>query len=112
MFHDFWMPCFCLQKHANITMPRPGDEDASTGKSIGAVYDIWNRQVRTFDDVDGDGVQDAGEEIIAEYRYDGQNRRIRKFLPRYTGEGVERTLVDWTVRDDYYNQNWQLLETR
>ncbi len=94
-----------------ITMPRPGGE---TTQSLGCVYDAWNRLVLVYDDANHDGVQDVGEETLAEYHYDGLNRRIRELVriehPTPPGEAtVDDT---WEIRDDYYNSSWQLLETR
>ncbi|MDO4629414.1 MAG: RHS repeat-associated core domain-containing protein [Planctomycetia bacterium] len=52
------------------------------------VYDAWNRLVRV---TDLDGTQ------IAEYRYDGLNRRVLKITQSET-------------REYYYNKNWQCME--
>jgi len=57
-------------------------------------YDAWNRLVE---------VKDAQENYVAQYRYDGLGRRIRKYTP----DGQ-----DWTVEEFYYNAASQLLEVR
>jgi len=56
-------------------------------------YDAWNRLV---------AYTDSGDNVIAEYRYDGLNRRIAKML---AGD-------DWDRTDYYYNEAWQVLEER
>jgi len=71
--------------------PKPGAETATTSNYT---YDAWNRLVKVAD----------GETTTAEYRYDGQHRRIRK----YTAPSGD----DWTVREYYYNESWQVLEVR
>jgi len=48
-------------------------------------------------------VEDDSSNTVAEYRYDGLGRRIRKFTP--DGD-------NWRVREFYYNSAWQLLEVR
>jgi hypothetical protein len=40
---------------------------------------------------------------VAQYRYDGLGRRIRKYTP---------DSGDWVVEDVYYNASWQILEVR
>ncbi len=57
-------------------------------------FDAWNRLVKVLD----------GANPVAEYRYDGLARRIRK----YTDESGD----NWTVREYYYNRAWQVLEVR
>jgi len=57
------------------------------------VYDAWNRLV---------AYTDSGDNVVAEYRYDGLNRRIVKLL---AGD-------DWDRTDYYYNEAWQVLEER
>ena len=75
----------------NMTgVPTPSDMT----DSYTCVYDAWNRLVE---------VRDSSEAIVAQYRYDGLSRRIRK----YVADGS-----DWTVTEYYYNAGWQLLETR
>jgi RHS repeat-associated protein len=56
-------------------------------------YDAWNRLV---------AYTDSSDNVIAEYRYDGLNRRIAKLL---AGD-------DWDRTDYYYNEGWQVLEER
>jgi len=74
-----------------IAGPKPGDG----ATQVHYVYDAWNRLVRVYDDDSGD----PGN-LIAEYEYDGTNRRIEK-------------IVAGTSHAHYYfNQDWQLLEER
>jgi RHS repeat-associated protein len=55
-------------------------------------YDAWNRLVKVL----------AGETTVAEYRYDGLGRRIRKY--------TDKSGDNWTVREYYYNVSWQTLQ--
>jgi RHS repeat-associated protein len=55
----------------------------------------WNRLVKVQDD-------QQTPATVAEYRYDGTNRRIRKY--------TDKSGDDWTVREFYYNASWQALE--
>ena len=73
--------------------PKPGS--GATKQQY--VYDAWNRLVE---------VQDADDNIVAQYRYDGLHRRIRKYK-RVDGEPDT-----WEVSEYYYNENWQALEVR
>jgi RHS repeat-associated protein len=74
----------------NMTsVPKPAD---MTG-TYTCVYDAWNRLVKVSD----------GQTTVAEYRYDGLGRRIRKYVP--DGE-------NWTVTEYYYSAGWQVLEVR
>ena len=66
---------------------------ADMENSYTCVYDAWNRLVQVS----------AGATTVAEYRYDGLGRRIRKYVP--DGE-------DWTVTEYYYSAGWQVLEVR
>ncbi|MCC7408891.1 MAG: RHS repeat-associated core domain-containing protein [Phycisphaeraceae bacterium] len=59
-------------------------------------YDAWNRLTKVENE--------AGTQTIAEYVYDGQNRRVVRKV--YAGGSLDKTL------DDYFNQQWQLLEVR
>jgi YD repeat-containing protein len=70
-------------------VPKPAD---MTG-TYTCVYDAWNRLVKVSD----------GQTTMAEYRYDGLGRRIRKYVP--DGE-------NWTVPEYYYSAGWQVLEVR
>ena len=74
-----------------ISGPKPGDETTR----VHYVYDAWNRLVEVRAD-------DSGEpgDLIAEYAYDGTNRRIEKAVT----EGADTHY--------YYNQDWQLIEER
>jgi RHS repeat-associated protein len=74
--------------------PKPGAETTR----IHMKYNAWNKLVEVRADNDGD----PGD-LVAEYRYDGLNRRIAKFIP--SGGNWDRT-------DYYYNENWQCLEER
>lgn len=75
--------------------PKPGEE--TTG--IHYVYDAWNRLVAVYED-DDDGVYEpgAGDDLVAQYEYDGVNRRIEKVV---TGSSHSHY---------YYNLSWQMLE--
>jgi RHS repeat-associated protein len=92
--------------------PKPGDESMAGGTRHKYTYDAWNRLVKieTWDwnDANEDGkVQDGEVQVtgtVAEYRYDPLNRRIRKFTEPSEG--------NWTVREYYYNNQWQNLEVR
>jgi RHS repeat-associated protein len=55
----------------------------------------WDRLVKVQDD-------QQTPATVAEYRYDGTNRRIRKY--------TDKSGDDWTVREFYYNASWQALE--
>jgi RHS repeat-associated protein len=59
-----------------------------TGKTF--KYDAWNRLVE---------VRDSGNTLLATYRYDGLNRRVRET------RGA-------TTTDLYYSSDWQVLEER
>jgi len=74
-----------------ISGPKPGDEDTR----IHYVYDAWDRLVEVRADDSGE----AGD-LIAEYAYDGTNRRVEKVV---TG-GADNHY--------YYNSDWQLVEAR
>ena len=70
------------------TVPNPAD--LMTG--LTCAYDAWSRMVQVLN----------GSSVIANFRYDGQNRRIVEQFPGGTP----------LVRHAYYNGGWQLLETR
>jgi RHS repeat-associated protein len=92
--------------------PKPGDESMAGGTRHKYTYDAWNRLVKietwNWTDTNEDGkVQDGEVQVtgaVAEYRYDPLNRRIRKFTDPSEG--------NWTVREYYYNNQWQNLEVR
>jgi RHS repeat-associated protein len=70
----------------NMTkVPQPGD----WAEKYDLTYDAWNRLVKVAD----------GETTVAEYAYDGLNRRIKKKI----GEDT---------RHYYYSDQWQILEER
>lgn len=46
----------------------------------------------------------SGGTTLGEYRFDGLNRRIRKYTNPVDS--------NWTVREYYYNTSWQVLEVR
>ncbi len=72
------------------TIPKPSDLTAGyTG-----TYDAWNRLVKLVD----------GANTVAEYEYDGGNRRIVKSI--YSGGTLDHR------QHVYYNQAWQVLEVR
>ena len=58
-----------------ISQPKPGDE--TTGPHYR--YDAWNRLTAVYED-DGDGLYEPGTDdpLLAEYEYDGINRRSEK----------------------------------
>ncbi|MCH8992618.1 MAG: RHS repeat-associated core domain-containing protein, partial [Acidobacteria bacterium] len=71
------------------TMPQPDDPTSE----YDCTYDAWNRLVK---------VETTVPATVAEYSYDGPNRRIRKYVPGGTD----------SYQHLYYNFAWQLLETR
>jgi len=74
-------------KAGNMTeIPQPGDLE----EKYDLTYDAWNRLVKVVDGT-----------TVAEYRYDGLGRRIRKYVP-----GVSH----WDVTEYYYSRSWQVLE--
>ena len=83
----------------NMTLaPKPGDEAAVGGTRLRLTYDGWNHltRVESWKDLDEDGVQDAGTEdwaLVAEYQYNGQNRRITK-------------TVGQTATHFFFNESW------
>ena len=79
--------------------PQPGNETAR----VFYQYDAWNRLTGVYQD-DGDGVFEPGTDdaLVAQFVYDGQNRRIRKITDSASGLGDNY----------YYNQNWQMVEDR
>jgi hypothetical protein len=72
------------------TMPQPNN----LGYGYTAVYDAWNRLVSIS----------IGDVLVAEYQYDGQNRRIVKLT--YTSGVLSET------RHFYFSNQWQDLEER
>jgi len=71
------------------TIPQPADLTAGyTG-----TYDAWNRLVKLAD----------GMTTVAEYEYDGENRRIVK---------VDKTGMADVTYDYFHNEEWQTLEVR
>ena len=75
-----------------VISPKPGAETTQ----LDITYDAWNRQTKVVDHSSGN--------TLGEYRYDGLNRRIRKF--------TDKSGDNWTVREFYYNFSWQSLEER
>jgi RHS repeat-associated protein len=96
-----------------VSGPKPGSApgDGQTGQTY--TFDAWNRLVAveewTWDDANEDGVFQAGEKStpvpVAEYQYDGLNRRTAKLVYDAPSE-------TWTRTDFYYNEDWQVLEER
>jgi len=74
-----------------VSGPKPGAE--TTGLQF--VPDPWNRLV---------AVKNSGGTVLATYRYNGLNHRVRKLLG---GDPANPT----SSQDYYYNTSWQLLET-
>ncbi|MCX5673955.1 MAG: hypothetical protein NTX87_03010 [Planctomycetota bacterium] len=69
--------------------PRPGQE-STAAKALLTVYDAWNRPAKVYKDTNTNGSLDVGTDaLVAEYRYDGLNRRITKLLPN--GSNWDRT---------------------
>ena len=68
-------------------------------------YDAWNRLVKVSRTADGDTT------TVAEYEYDGKNRRTKKTV---SNSGVEDTAGDGgdTTVHFYYDRKWRTLETR
>jgi len=89
--------------NGNMTLaPRPGDE-STEDEGLLFTYDAWNRPVKVYkDDGNTRAVYDVGDALVAEYQYDGLNRRIVKLLPN----GAD----DWDRTDYYYNTSWQVIE--
>ncbi len=86
--------------------PRPGAE-TSTTEDLVMVWDAWNRLAAVYaDDGTSPGEKDDDDTPIAEYRYDGQHRRIAKIVPDPGNQGK------FVRTDFYYTASWQLVEER
>jgi RHS repeat-associated protein len=93
--------------------PKPGEAAAPGQTGQNYTYDAWNRLVKveewTWTDANEDGEFQAGEKStavpVAEYRYDGLNRRIAKLV-------FDAPSDTWTRTDSYFNEAWQVLEER
>jgi RHS repeat-associated protein len=72
------------------TIPKPG----APANSYAGTYDAWNRLVKVAD----------GSSTVAEYEYDGLNRRIVKSI--YSGGSLDHR------QHFYYNEDWQVQEVR
>ena len=72
------------------------------------VYDGWNR-LRKVQRYDADDPNDAT--TIAEYEYDGKNRRTQKVVTNSGEEAYPNDGGDTTVHF-YYDQRWRILEER
>ena len=70
----------------------------STGASLACRYDAWNRLVEVR----------SGENLVARYEYDGLGRRVKAHID--TASPYDGTID--VYRHFYYNNQWQLLETR
>ena len=75
------------------TIPQPKD----LTKGYTATWDAWNRLVKLTNDADGD-------KTVAEFEYDGNNRRTVK--KKYVSGSLDET------RHFYYSDQWQVLEER
>ena len=72
------------------------------------VYDGWNR-LRKVQRYDADDPNDAT--TIAEYEYDGKNRRTQKVVTNSGDEAYPNDGGDTTVHF-YYDKRWRILEER
>ena len=88
-----------------------GGKNVSEQYRLFFVYDAWNRVVAVYEDTDDDGTLDTSEtwdKVLAEYRYDGLNRRIVKLVPTvFDGNNEATTYERW---DYYYSRRWQVLQ--
>lgn len=74
-----------------VSAPKAGAETTR----LWYVYDAWNRQVIVKNDSSG-----SPGSTLATYSYDGLNRRVTK------------DIAGGDTFDDYFNENWQRLESR
>ena len=89
-----------------LLAPRPGDEHTAT-EGLVCKYDAWNRLVKVYKDNGGSpGEWDGTDGVIAEYEYDGLDRRVVKLVPNANNSS------NWNRTDYYYNTSWQVLEER
>ena len=79
-----------------LSGPKPGNETVRQHYK----WDAWNRLVAVYADDGG-----SPDTLVVTYRYDGLNHRIRKLLGTDPGDPD-------TAYDYYYNEAWQLVETR
>jgi len=90
------------QAGSNVRGPRPADANANNAAHFR--YDAWNRLATIhLDDGVTAGTLDANDTLLATYRYDGLNRRVKKTVA-----------VDGNSVTDYmyHNENWQIVEVR
>ncbi|MCC5828793.1 MAG: RHS repeat-associated core domain-containing protein [Phycisphaeraceae bacterium] len=69
------------------------------------VYDAWNRLVEVRVDDAGDPGQPGA--LVATYRYNGLNHRVRKILWDDADPQAPASTIDY-----YYNAGWQVVEER
>ncbi len=73
-----------------VTLPKP----ASPANGLSLTWDAWNRMVKVED----------GQDVVAEYTYTGDNRRV--ITKTYSGGMLSET------RHFYYTDRWQTIEER
>jgi RHS repeat-associated protein len=86
----------------NVRGPRPADPNANNAAHFR--YDAWNRLATIhLDNGSAPGTLDGSDTLLATYRYDGLNRRVKK---------VTHADANTTIQYMYYNENWQIVEVR
>ncbi len=93
---------------SNVTLVYDDNGNLARDGVFNYVYDAWNR-LRQVQRYDADDPNDAT--TIAEYEYDGKNRRTQKVV---TNSGVEDVPNDGgnTTLHYYYDNRWRIIEER
>jgi len=97
------------QAGSNVRGPRPpqgpqGPADPNANNAAHFRYDAWNRLATIhLDNGDTAGTLDANDTLLATYRYDGLNRRVKKVT-----HADANTTTDYV----YHNESWQVVEIR
>jgi len=90
------------QAGSNVRGPRPADPNANNAAHFR--YDAWNRLASVrLDDGSQQGTLDGTDTLLATYRYDGLNRRVKRVV-NVDGNSV----TDYM----YHNTGWQIVEVR
>jgi len=85
---------------SNVFGPKPNDD----ANGMHCRYDAWNRLATVhLDDGDTAGTLNGTNTLLATYRYDGLNRRVKKVVA-VDGNSV----ADYV----YHNEGWQVVEVR